>query len=197
MKNIQLFIILFFNICLSSCQLILKWAWKVSEPTPVSYEKLLNYYQKKYNIKDSLCFYITQKDIDSLKNYPYKTGWSNGFRPLQFKVFNNEGQLICQYSTCEGKLEKLGILNSFPPNAIRQFPFLHDTSYSIIDENKIVKSYCGKRLNSSDCEVLFIVYSAKWMGKSSLNLYRKVQRYKNKYPNHLIKIVLVNVAEMN
>jgi len=92
----------------------------IKSPKQLSEKKIKTFLLK--NIKDtSNCFYLRKEAFDSLNKASYKPNWRPGFRPLQFKVFDSNNKLICQYSSCEGSLKKLKILSSYPPKNI--FPF--------------------------------------------------------------------------
>jgi len=166
----------------------------ISNPTYKDEKKLLNYL-KSISPDISLCYYISKNSIDSLKQYPYKPNWQKGFRPIQFKVFNSSGKLICQYSPCEGDINKLSILKTYPPKNI--FPL--DSNYTFFQEIRMIHSLCKTKPSLSSNGITIVVYWGTWLGKPGKNLLKRIYNYyynldTNYYP---VKIIPVNLAEIN
>jgi hypothetical protein len=199
--NIKISILIFF-VCFnfSSCSVILSKFLSISEPKVFPKEKLEKYFKKnKYHLYGKFCYYIDEKTIDSLKNFSYKNGWEKGFRPLQFKVFDSAGKLILQYASCEGNIKKLKILSSYPPMPIRYSPYLHDTTYTIIKEFSFIKNICNDTFDfyKNHYDLHIVIYWAKWMGKPSVKLVRRITSYKKKFSDKKINIIFVNIAEIS
>ena len=93
----KIIILVYVSLVFSSCKLILG----IKEPKELTINKLIEY-QLKNKIDTSNSFLFSKYSFDSLSLTSYKPKWPIGFRPLQFKIFNSEGNLISQYSTCEG-----------------------------------------------------------------------------------------------
>lgn len=184
-----------FLILCYACSDIFMMMLGMSEPHPKNIKKLQKYYSS-VNSKESLCYYISYSAMDSLSQLPYKPGWSKGFRPIQFKVFDDKGKLICQYASCEGSLEKLKILKSYPPKNVEYFPV--DTNYTFVREKSMIHSICGKYdLNYNVAGITFVVYWGTWLGIPGKKLLKKVYDYTLQYPSKSIKIIPVNLAEMD
>ncbi|MBI5539610.1 MAG: hypothetical protein HY951_06090 [Bacteroidia bacterium] len=190
MKNkyliLLLILLLFLNV---SCSFILG----IKKPE-LKNEKQLNDFLWK-NINDStMCYYFTKQSFDSIQKLSYKPNWQKGFRPLQFKVFNNYGNLIAQYSSCEGSLHKLKILSEYPPKNI--FPL--DSTITFINDLKMYRNNNSNVINPSlfnNSDLNIIVYWGTWLGHPGKNLLKKIIAYKKLYNDKKINIIKVNVAE--
>ncbi|GIV29378.1 MAG: hypothetical protein KatS3mg028_0444 [Bacteroidia bacterium] len=194
-KNCNIAILIVSLILCYACSDIFMMMLGMSEPHPKNIKKLQKYYSS-VNSKESLCYYISYSAMDSLSQLPYKPGWSKGFRPIQFKVFDDKGKLICQYASCEGSLEKLKILKSYPPKNADHFPF--DTNYTFHREKTMIRSLCKDNAWSHNSDgITFVVYWGTWLGVPGKKLLKKVYDYASQYSSQSIKIIPVNLAEMD
>lgn len=155
----------------------------------------LNNFLLKHQIDTTQCYAFNRVSYDSFKKKPYKPGWEEGFRPIQFKVFNSNGEIISQYASCEGLLRKLKILDSYPPGNV--FPL--DSNQTLLNDLKMYRDYNGNKINlrsRNEYDLFFVVYWATCLGKPSLNMMKNVYNYQNTYSKKKIKIIKVNVEEV-
>lgn len=172
----------------SSCKLILG----IKDPKELPVEKLTQY-QIKNKIDTSNSFVFSKTSFDSIQLLPYKPKWEKGFRPLQYKIFNNKGEIISQYSSCEGSLKKLHILESYPPTNWYYF----DSTSTFDRDIAMYRKYDGSRLTIDETknDLNIIVYWGTWLGKPGKKLIKRLVKYKRQYPAKKIAIYYVNVAE--
>lgn len=189
--KLSFYIILFITLLNYRCSLFLG----IRSPKQLNENEIKLYLWK--NIKDtSYCFYLRKDAFDSLTKVSYKPNWSTGFRPLQFKVFDSNNKLICQYSSCEGSLRKLKILSTYPPKNF--FPL--DTTIKFYDDLKL---YCDSKFSKIDInqfkntDLNIVVYWAKWMGLPGKNLLKKLKKYQQKHQQYKINLIKINILENN
>lgn len=187
MKSILIFttIVLLF----SSCKLLLG----LKDPKELPEEKLITY-QLKNKIDTSKSFVFNKIAFDSIQSLPYKPKWPIDFRPLQFKIFNNNGEIISQYSTCEGSIKKLHILERYPPSNWYYF----DSSTTFDRDFRMYRNYDGNKININETkdDLSIVVYWGTWLGKPGKKMIKRLKKYMQKYSNKKISIYYINVGEI-
>ncbi len=144
---------------------------------------------QKFNIDTSMHTSLSKEAINQLKTQPYKPNWEVGFRPLQVRMYNGNGSLISQYSTCEGSLKRAGIFNTFPPK--NYYPL--DSTLTITDELALHRNPPKVKYQENDLTVF--VWWASWLGRPMKNLIEETQQYVADHPDKNIAVYYVNVME--
>jgi hypothetical protein len=186
--NFHYLILLTLLLILGSCKLFLG----ISNPKKEQKVKL-DAYLKKIDIDTNYNYVFFKPAFDSIKNLPFKPNWPEGFRPIQFKAFNSNGEMVSHYSSCEGSYRKLKIFEAYPPN--NAWPI--DSTQNFYDDTKMYRNYDGTKvnLNANNGDLNIVVYWGKWMGRHGKKLLLDLKAYKNSHPEYKINIYKVNVAE--
>ncbi|MCK9450888.1 MAG: hypothetical protein M0Q90_04305 [Bacteroidales bacterium] len=159
----------------SSCASILG----IKNPEKKTRTEVLAYLQK-HDIDTTNTVFIKPEAFELLKSQPFKPGWEAGFRPIQCKLFDADGQLVFQYSSCEGSLKNTAIETQFPPRNITAI----DSSYRLQDELELIQTTIPKLENS---QAVAVIYWATYTGIPGRNLIKKVtERFKKHEPNIVI-----------
>ena len=109
MKTLAFLLVILVLFTFSSCSYILG----LKSPTKIDKQFAISYLLK-HDIDTSNVIFLKNGYLDTLKYLPFKPNWEPGFRPLQFKIFSKTGNLVSQYSSCEGSLKHTLIKKVFP-----------------------------------------------------------------------------------
>lgn len=149
---------------LTSCSAILG----IKEPERISKQRAIEYlYSHKLDTCDIV--YLKYNYLDTLQQLSFKPGWEAGFRPIQFKIFNKLGDLIFQYSSCEGPLKNTSIFDTFPPKNISPI----DTSYTIENEQLLTVE---KLTIKEHTDYVAVIYWATYTGIIGRKFLKKINR---------------------
>lgn len=149
---------------LTSCSAILG----IKEPEGISKQKAIEYlYSHKLDTCDII--YLKYNYLDTLQQLAFKPGWEAGFRPIQFKIFNKFGDLIFQYSSCEGPLKNTSIFDIFPPKNISPI----DTSYTIENEQLLTVE---KLTIKEHTDYVAVIYWATYTGIIGRKFLKKINK---------------------
>ncbi len=149
---------------LTSCSAILG----IKEPEGISKQKAIEYlYSHKLDTCDII--YLKCNYLDTLQQLAFKPGWEVGFRPIQFKIFNKFGDLIFQYSSCEGPLKNTSIFDIFPPKNISPI----DTSYTIENEQLLTVE---KLTIKEHTDYVAVIYWATYTGIIGRKFLKKINK---------------------
>ncbi len=138
----------------------------IKEPEEITNKTALEYLLK-HNIDTSNVMFLKSNYLDTLKSLPFKPDWETGFRPIQFKIFNKYGDLIFQYSTCEGPIKNTLINKKFPPYNITPI----DTTYTIKDEQFLTDD---KITVAENTDYVVIIYWATYTGVIGRKFVKKI-----------------------
>lgn len=176
MKNITRFALYFVLLTLfSGCASVLG----IKNPEEISKTAAVNYLLK-HKIDTSNIVFIKPEAFEQLKGQPFKPGWEAGFRPIQCKLFDAEGKLVFQYSSCEGSLKNTAIETQFPPQNITTI----DSSYRLQDELELIKTPLPKLENAP---AVAVIYWATYTGIPGRNLIKKVtENFRKHQPDVVI-----------
>lgn len=184
MKYLRLILIFIaFLFLLNSCSTILG----IKSPKKISKQEVLHYLLK-HDIDTSNIIYLQENYLDTLKKYPFKPNWEEGFRPIQCKLFDSTGKLIFQYSSCEGYLKQTGIYDKFPPDNITPI----DSKYTLSDEKILIKDSIPK-MNKS--EYIAIIYWATYTGIPGRNFIKNIVKTLNSKSENIL-IMKLNTDEI-
>lgn len=155
----------------------------IKEPTEISKVSVIEYLNK-HNITTNNVVFLKDNYIDTLIASSFKPNWEPGFRPIQFKVFNNNGRLISQYSSCEGPLKNILLNDKFPPKNINPI----DTSYTLKNEQRLIEDSI---LINNNADYIAIIYWATYTGFFGRRFVIKTEKY-FKYNEKNITIYKLN-----
>lgn len=159
----------------SSCAAILG----IKNPEEKTKTEVMAYLQK-HDLDTTNTVFIKPTAFEQLKGQPFKPGWEAGFRPIQCKLFDADGQLVFQYSSCEGSLKNTAIETQFPPRNITAI----DSSYRLKDELELIQTPIPKLENS---QAVAVIYWATYTGIPGRNLIKKVtENFKKQEPDIVI-----------
>lgn len=163
-KNVTTLIIIALIFLFPSCSTILG----VKSPNKITKEVAYNYLIK-HNIDTSNVLFLKNNYFDTLRSLPFKPGWEPGLRPIQCKIFSKNGELIFQYSSCEGSLKRTELYEQFPPKNITPI----DSTYSLSDEIRMIDNFPS--LNDEK-KYITIVYWATFTGLPGRKLIEKMEK---------------------
>ena len=169
MKIVKIFIIIVFSIIIVGCSFVLG----IKEPTKISKESAIQYLEK-HNISIENVVFLKDNYFDTLQTLAFKPNWELGFRPVQFKVFNSDGRLISQYSSCEGPLKKTLFKDTFPPKNLNPI----DTSYTLYEEQRLIED--SLKYNKST-DYIVIIYWATYTGVIGRRFLIKTEKHFEKH----------------
>ena len=156
----------------------------IKTPTEISKSTSIDYLLK-HNIDTSNVVYLKEHYFDTLRSLPFKPGWEKGLRPIQFKIFNNDGNLIFHYSSCEGPLKYSIFFDQFPPENITPMDF----SYNLARENSMIESEIPMEANK---DYITIIYWATYTGIPGRRLIKRIEK-EFKLKNVSTSIVKLNI----
>ena len=167
MKNNTYLLFIFLLYVLTSCSAILG----VKEPEKISKQKAIKYLNK-HKLDTCDIIFLKYNYLDTMKQVAFKPGWEVGFRPIQFKIFNKFGNLIFQYSSCEGPLKNTSIFDTFPPKNISPI----DTSYTIENEQLLTVE---KLTIKEHTDYVAVIYWATYTGIIGRKFLKKINKLLN------------------
>jgi hypothetical protein len=179
MKIVKIFVIMVFPIIIVGCSSVLG----IKEPTKISKKSTIEYLNK-HNISTKNVVFLKDNYFDTLRTLAFKPNWAPGLRPIQFKVFNANGRLISQYSSCEGPLKNTLFKDTFPP--INLSPI--DTSYTLHEEQRLITD--SLKYNKST-DYIVILYWATYTGVIGRRFLIKTEKHFKANGNN-IKIYKLN-----
>jgi|AMWB02.1.fsa_nt_gi hypothetical protein len=174
MKTLAFLLVILVLFTFSSCSYILG----LKSPTKIDKQFAISYLLK-HDIDTSNVIFLKNGYLDTLKYLPFKPNWEPGFRPLQFKIFSKTGNLVSQYSSCEGSLKHTLIKKVFPPINITPI----DTAYFLTDEERFLEKTID---NTSDADYITLIYWATYTGIPGRHLLKKVEKELRKNKGNLI-----------
>ncbi|MFH1297203.1 MAG: hypothetical protein ABIJ04_08030 [Bacteroidota bacterium] len=131
-----------------------------------------------------------------MQHAPFKPGWDSGFRPFQIRVYDDTGQPVMQWSSCEGFLKDLKSFDSVPP---KNFNGLN-MELTLTKDLNLYYTLSGAKANPvipAGYDYYIVTYFAKWYPKMSKNSFRQVQEYVKKHPELKIQVYKVSVDLMD
>lgn len=126
-------------------------------------------YLIKHKIDTVNTLFLNTNYWDTLRSKPFKPDWQPGLRPIQFKVFNTNGDLVSQYASCEGSLKKTKFFDQFPPKNITPL----DSTYTLYDEQKMIENFVPDEGNN---DYTTIIYWATYTGLPGRKLIQKIEK---------------------
>lgn len=137
-------------------------------------------YLLKHGIDTANTVFIKPEAYELLKGQAFKPDWEAGFRPIQCKLFDAEGMLVFQYSSCEGSLKNTAIETQFPPRNISPI----DSSYRLQNELELIQTPLPKLENA---QAVAVIYWATYTGIPGRNLIKKVtENFRKHQPDMVI-----------
>lgn len=189
MKSVSALFLAFF--LFSSCgKLYLRMKYDVRAFKPRTTQELNEYLSEK-NIRYDRHYRIREDAFLKQQASPYKPGWKEGLRPVQVRAFDGTGVMVMQWAICEGFIDSMATLLSFPPANEGEFVpmLLKDDLTQYIDSTG--RSPVISSIPQSD--LYFVVYWSRSLGEMSLGSVRPVIDYKTRYPDKRIMILLVSL----
>jgi hypothetical protein len=183
----QIFIVMkfvfvsFFLMSLGSCN------WFYSTISGIKNSRFeTEYYQKKYlvskSVDTSYLAYFNRKFYDSLAHpgHSLDTFKNMGYTPIQFRVFDRDGNLFSGWEICFGNPDKAEVYKNFPHKVFSQWPvnnqlkLLNDFNYIIpinfnLDEIK-------KNILEGQYDYIVISFWAGYLGKHSVRMLKDLDQ---------------------
>ena len=78
-------------------------------------DKTLEKYLAKNGYDHDFSFRFREDSLLALMQRPHKPGWKTDFRMMSILCFDNRDSLIMNWTVCEGFLDELCLLDTFPP----------------------------------------------------------------------------------
>jgi hypothetical protein len=176
---------------LGSCgKLYLRMKYDVRSFKPRSTTELLAYLEK-HAIQYDRLYRISETAFELQSASSYKPDWKEGLRPVQMRAFDSTGTMIMQWAICEGFLDSMNTLQSFPP--VNMGPFL---PRSLADDLLQYADQSGNVPDTSDLpphDLCLVVYWSRALGELSLGSVRPVMEYRQRYPEKRIIVLLVSM----
>lgn len=155
-------------------------------------------YLKKYDfIYDYSLFQIDTITKNTLKNSEHNINpYSKNVSAIQLRIYNNYGNLYTGFTQCMNSFVRKKFLgNDYPPS---------ENQYKINETLELESEYelwdCSNDLlfkikeDASKSEYTFVVYWNIWTQGFSRKVLREVTRYKKRFSDKDILVVLVNNA---
>lgn len=190
MKKLKIILI---TILFSSCQLIR--VLSVEEQNNESQEEIDAFLKNKYeydysiNFIDSLSFKFTDFKHNIIQDTSRKTP------ALQLRIYHRNGYLFSGYTQCVGDFRKKRFLgNNYPviPNENCHINY----TLKLKDEFELWDIDSGKlkeiKSDVNNSEYIFVLYWNCWTSYFSKRLLHEISRYKKKYSDKDILIIIVN-----
>lgn len=130
--------------------------------------------------------------FEKFRKEKFKPNWTNGFRPIQIRVYDRRGIPVMQWASCEGFLKELGTFDSVPPRNINGL----NSSLTLQEDLSQYFTLSGKRANimaSDGFDYTILIYFANYFPRWSRESFRQVDRYIKKHRDLKIKVYRINV----
>jgi hypothetical protein len=153
-------------------------------------DKSLERYLVKQGYEYDLSFRFREDSLIALMHRPHKPGWKADFRMMSALCFDDRDSLIMNWTVCEGFLDSLGLLDTFPPRY--NGPFF-PTSFGSELDNYLDHGKEIKRDQIPPFDICFVVYWARFMGDLNRESIRKIDEYRNRHPDKKVLLLLVAI----
>ena len=195
MKNLIAIILL--TIILFSCSRIVGRMLGVN-PKVESANEQLNYLNKiEIDTAYNYNFNSAMEDSISAVKYNLDTFQKAGYSPIQFRMYNNEGDFIGGWASCYGSLKRLQALDSFPLkfNSVKHLPLNYNLTFqqdlNLIDSKSTLSSE-----NIKNYDVIIIAFWAESMGKFSNDMMVNLNNYVKRNSEKEILFIKVNYSNI-
>lgn len=191
MKNLFIFLMVIGYVFITSCDRAIMRIAGLREPkieTKQSIHKFLTQLKEDTNDVYGLDSALFQK----LSHEEFKPGMSEGFRPVQIRIYGKNGEPVMQWASCEGFLPDLKIFDSVPPkviNGLNTSLKLHEdlVRYFTLDGKPV------KILVPENYDYYILIYFAKYFPKLSKESFSQVNQYLVHHPEIKCKVFKINV----
>lgn len=153
-------------------------------------DKTLEKYLARNGYDHDFSFRFREDSLLALMQRPHKPGWKADFRMMSVLCFDNRDSLIMNWTVCEGFLDELCLLDTFPPRY--NGPFF-PTSLSTELDNYLDHGKVINREQLPSFDVCFVVYWARFMGNLNSESISKVVEYRRRCPGKKILLILVAI----
>ena len=185
MKKQSIVILVCLIMVLGSCQKILLSFSGIKNPEVETAASVKEFLLKiGQDTTDVLC--LDSSVYTNMKTQQFKPGRSSGFRPIQIRAYDRQGNAVMQWASCEGYLKQLGTFDSVPP---KNQPGL-DTSMTLqqdLDRYFYLDGKPSTAKASQEYDYTILVYFAKWFPKMSKESFRQVDKYIRNHPELKIR----------
>jgi hypothetical protein len=147
---------------------------------------------KKLNEDTNDIYTLDTTLFQELQKSHFKPGMAAGFRPVQIRVYDKQGEPVMHWASCEGSLSCLHIFDTVPPRVVNGL----DTSLTLKEDLSCYYTLDGQQAQiavEKGYDYYFIIYFAKYFPKLSKESFEEVYGYKRKYPEIKCKIYKINV----
>jgi len=130
--------------------------------------------------------------FNRLRSEPFKPGWKPGFRPVQIRVYDRQGNPVMQWASCEGYLKDLRPFDSVPPRNTNGL----NTSLTLGEDLKQYYTLDGKPAGlvpEPGYDLSLLVYFARYFPMLSEESFRQVADYRKKHPELRMRIYKIDV----
>ncbi|MBE0646349.1 MAG: hypothetical protein IH596_01045 [Bacteroidales bacterium] len=130
-----------------------------------------------------------------MQHAPYKPGWDSGFRPFQIRVYDNTGQPVMQWASCEGFLKDLKTFDSVPP---KNFNGLN-RDFTLAEDLNQYWTLSGEKVEvdiPEGVDYYVVIYFANWYPRMSRKIFQNVQKYTEQHPELKFQVYKVCVDIM-
>lgn len=187
----KLYLIIFLSTTFESCETIQKIAFGMHSPDYESHEALEKYLDK-HSLKLGDIVWVSPTAYKLFVNSPFKPTWPNGFRPDQIQTFDSTGDLIMKWATCEGFIDSVEILETFPPKNYKKWNQIFPAKLNDELKNFLKADGTHPEINASEYDIVMLVFWGKCLGKVSRITLSHVKKYIDTYPQKRIKVLLVS-----
>jgi hypothetical protein len=191
MKNIFFISLAGVLLAITSCKSIVASMAGLRIPKVENKESVFQMLKKMHQDTNDV-YTIDSSLFEKLKKEPFKPNWSKGFRPVQIRVYNNEGLPVMQWAICEGLLKDLKPFDSVPPRNINGL----NTSLILqedLSQYFTIDGLPAKIVVEKGFDYYIMVYFARYFPKWSKESFRQVRTYINNHKELKIKVYKINV----
>jgi hypothetical protein len=175
MKKSDLILLFMILVLLTSCRWVSMKVAGIRAPQIESKESIYSFLLQIQ--QDTLDVFTLDTTIfEKLRREPFKSGWKEGFRPLQIRMYDKNGDVVLQWASCEGYLKDLRTFDTVPPrnlNDLNKKLKLQDdlNQYFTLDGNP------AHIFAPPGYDYYILIYFAKWFYKPSKEAFLEVERY--------------------
>lgn len=185
---------------LNSCSLT---ALGIKEPREESFEEQKEYLEKnKLSSVHLYRFDGIYKDSLKLPSYYFIERDTASFSPIQFRMYNSNGEFISGCGICLGNAQKMNLYEEFPPRRLSWVKV--NDSLNFRNDSQLLIDESGNKINPEEIlknsDYVIIAFWAEYLGKLSKRMLIDLENYIQKHNDKniiLLKVNLGNPSEKN
>jgi len=191
MKKAKMILLFIALIITCSCKTAIMKMAGLRKPGIETKTSIVHYLQKlKQDTNDVYTLDTTL--MENLRRESFKPGMAKGFRPVQIRIYDKNGEPVMQWASCEGFLKDLKTFDSVPPRN-------HNGLNKSLKLQEDLSRYYTLDGTSSSITVptgfdyFILIYFAKYFPRLSKESFRQVEKYALKHNELKMKIYKINV----